>query len=117
MISSAHGTGRDARNRHGSSELYRVADGSRGSAGSTVASAASSAWSCGSCSRENPVASTGPSRPTSTAPTQYADGDGGHRRDSPMASPQPVPVGRVQLAIRARAPGSARHGSARSRSM
>ena len=64
-----------------------VACRSRGSAEQPVSlrSATSSAWSWSSCSRENPVASTSPSSPTTTAPTENAESDGGHSRDSSTA--------------------------------
>ena len=82
-------TGRDARAPQGTSELYKVACRSRGSGPSlpraSLRSATSSAWSWSSCSRENPVASTSPSSPTTTAPTENAESDGGHSRDSSTA--------------------------------
>ena len=69
MTSSAHGRGREARNRHGSSELYKVAPPSPGAAGPSLARATSSAWSNGLVSREWPMASTAPSAATMMAPT------------------------------------------------
>jgi hypothetical protein len=54
---SAHGTGREARAAHGSSELYSVEPASGPAptpAVAALARATSSAWSAGSSSRENP---------------------------------------------------------------
>src|ERR1051326_7674491 len=62
-----------------------VARRRRGSRAPSLRRATSSAWSWSSCSREKPVLSTCPSSATMTAPTEKAEADGGHCRDSSTA--------------------------------